>query len=125
VSSDFRILNEQTQNFNARFALTKPPTPTQIKVMEAYIRLGSQKAVANELNLSYQTVRNHLEALYIRLGVSGVVEALNALGWIKVPNNRGIEPCGWLAYCSRHEGHRGQHGGYRPFIKKPVEIVEP
>lgn len=94
------------------------PTPAQLRVMEAYARLGSQKRVAHELGITVQTVKNHLRDLYVRLEVEGgAVVALNALGWIRTPAATGAAPCGWLAYCGRPEGHRGQHGGFRPFLR--------
>ena len=97
------------------------PTITQLKVMEAYARLGSQKKVAHELNVAPQTVKNHMQKLYVKLGVGGAMEALNALGWVRCNLTTGVIPCGWLAFCSRHEGHTGNHGGFRPLIKKEVE----
>lgn len=93
------------------------PTPQQVKVLEAYARLGSQKAVAHELGLSVQTVKNHMQSLYGRLGVGGAMEALQAMGWVRTPSQTGVAPCGWLAYCARPDGHRGQHGGFRPFVR--------
>jgi DNA-binding CsgD family transcriptional regulator len=95
------------------------PTITQLKVLEAYARLGSQKQVAHELNISLQTVKNHMQGLYIRLGVGGAMEALSAMGWVRTPAQTGAAPCGWLAYCGRPEDHKGQHGGFRPFTKAP------
>ena len=61
------------------------PTPQQLRVMAAYVRTGSQKAAAHECNLSIQTVKNHCTALYARLGVGNVLEALTKLGWVAVP----------------------------------------
>jgi hypothetical protein len=89
----------------------------QMRVLEAYTRLGSQKLVAQELGISYQTVKNHLTHLYVRLGVNGAIEALNKMGWIAAPTTTRVVPCGHLAYCTRSENHRGQHGGYRAFIR--------
>lgn len=95
------------------------PTPAQLRVIEAYARLGSQRAVADELGIATQTVKNHLRDLYVRLNVEGgAVNALQALGWIRTPSATGLPPCGWLAYCGRPEGHRGQHGGFRPFLRE-------
>lgn len=100
----------------------RPPTPSQLRIMAAYARLGSQKMVANELGISTQTVKNQLADLYVRLEIEGgVVNALQALGWIRVPPTHGLPPCGWLAYCGRPDGHHGQHGGYRPFVMVPME----
>ena len=93
------------------------PTVMQLKVLEAYVRLGSQKQVAHELNIALPTVRNHMSALYVRLDVGGALEALRALGYIQSPMTTKVIPCGHLAYCSRTENHRGQHGGYRAFIR--------
>ena len=93
------------------------PTPSQIAVLEAYTRLGSQKAVAHELGIAVQTVKNHMTTLYVRLGVGGAMEAVHALGWVHA-NIGGAPPCGWLAYCGRPDGHTGNHGGFRPFLRK-------
>lgn len=94
------------------------PTPGQLRVLEAYTRLGSQKAVAHELGIAVQTVKNHMEGLYVRLNVGGAMEAVHALGWVHAPNMAGVPPCGWLAYCGRPDGHRGNHGGFRPFLRR-------
>lgn len=100
----------------------KTGTPMQMRVVEVYAKTGSQKLTAHELGISEQTVKNHLSALYARLGVeSGILQALNALGWIRVPTQTGTAPCGWISYCGRPDGHRGQHGGWRPFIRVPEE----
>ena len=61
------------------------PTQQQLRVMAAYVRTGSQKAAAHECNLSIQTVKNHLSALYARLDASNVLGALAKLGWVRVP----------------------------------------
>jgi DNA-binding CsgD family transcriptional regulator len=111
------LMNEYSLYYNVP---QKSPTAQQLKVLEAYSRLGSQKAVAGELNISVQTVRNHMSQLYVRLGVGGAMEALSKLGWVRSPLKTGTVPCGWLAYCSRHEDHRGQHGGFRPFVRKDL-----
>lgn len=91
-------------------------TPAQLRVLEAYTRLGSQKAVANELGIAVQTVKNHMTALYVRLNVGGAMEAVAALGWVHA-NIAGVPPCGWLGYCGRPDGHTGNHGGFRPFLR--------
>lgn len=88
----------------------------QLRVLEAYTRLGSQKQVAHELGIALSTVKNHMAQLYVRLDVGGAMEAVQALGWVRGPSSGVIPPCGWLAYCGRPEGHRGQHGGFRPFV---------
>jgi DNA-binding CsgD family transcriptional regulator len=100
----------------AEYPASTPPTPTQLRVIRAYVRLGSQKAVAHELDISLQTVKNHLSALYVRLDVGSSIGALSRLGWIAIPSD-GPSPCGWVGYCSRARGHRGHHGGIRAFVR--------
>ena len=92
------------------------PTLGQLRIIEAYTRLGSQKAVAHELGIALPTVKNQLSELYVRLNVGGAMEAIAALGWVHA-NVAGVPPCGWLAYCGRPDGHTGRHGGFRPFLR--------
>ncbi|HEY5276950.1 MAG TPA: hypothetical protein VIK38_10555 [Coriobacteriia bacterium] len=92
------------------------PTLRQLQVMEAYVRTGSQKAAAHECGISIQTVKNHMTGLYARVDAGGAMGALTKLGWVVLPGS-GPAPCGWVAYCSRARGHRGQHGGFRAFIR--------
>jgi DNA-binding CsgD family transcriptional regulator len=96
--------------------LESPPTPTQLRVIRAYVRLGSYKLVAAELGISHQTVKNHLSNLYLRLDVGSSIGALERLGWIAIPGT-GPTPCGWIGYCSRARRHRGHHGGMRAFVR--------
>ena len=93
-------------------------TPQELRVLEAYTRLGSQKRVAHELGIAVQTVKNHMASLYVKLNVGGAMEAVAALGWVRGPDLTGVPPCGWLAYCGRPDGHRGNHGGFRPFLRR-------
>jgi DNA-binding CsgD family transcriptional regulator len=96
--------------------LGAPPTPTQLRVIRAYVRLGSQKLVAAEMGISQQTVKNHLSQLYLRLDVGSSIGALERLGWIAITGT-GPTACGWIGYCSRARGHRGHHGGMRAFVR--------
>ena len=91
-------------------------TTGQLRILEAYTRLGSQKQVAHELGIALSTVKNQLSELYVRLGVGGAMEAIAALGWVHA-NLDGAPPCGWLGYCGRPDGHNGNHGGFRPFLR--------
>jgi DNA-binding CsgD family transcriptional regulator len=92
------------------------PTPTQLRVMAAYVRTGSQKATAHECGIAVQTVKTHMAGLYARLNVGGAMEALTALGWVASPDT-GPMPCGWVGYCSQARGHRGHHGEMRAFVR--------
>jgi len=90
----------------------RAPTRQQLACLRAYLEEGNQKAAAAKLGISYQTLKNHLAELYIRLDASGAIEAAGELGYISVPVD-GPRPCGWIGYCSRPHGHRGHHGGFR------------
>lgn len=89
-----------------------PPTPTQLRVFEAYVRTGSQKEAAHVCGMSYQTAKNHMTALYARIGASGAIDALRKLTWIVLPSD---DPplCGWVGACSRAHLHSGGHGEFR------------
>ena len=89
----------------------RAPTRHQLDVLAACIGEGSQKAAADRLGISYQTVKNTLHELYFRLDVTSEIGAMRALGWVSIPGYR--EACGWVGYCSRPAGHRGHHGGFR------------
>jgi Bacterial regulatory proteins, luxR family len=90
------------------------PTPTQLRALEAFLITGSQKGAAEYMGISIQTVKNHLGALYQRLGVSGAIAAATHLGYINIPDSKnGPKICGWVAYCSRPFSHRGYHGDMR------------
>lgn len=67
-------------------------------VLEARARGLSVKEVASELNLSYRSVRHHLESIHSRLGVRSTQEALCKLAGDK---------CGKCLF------------GYLPHFKKP------
>ena len=92
------------------------PTPQQLRVLDAYVRTCSQKAVAYEMGISIQTVKNHLSSLYAGLDAHSVLEALTKLGRLSAPG-QGPTPCGWVGYCSRPLGHRPHHGQFRAFAR--------
>jgi DNA-binding CsgD family transcriptional regulator len=89
-------------------------TPTQIRVVEEYVRTGSMKEAAAALGISVQTVKNHLSTVYRRLETQGILQTLDVLGWISGP---GSPPrrrrCGHMAVCTLDELHPGDHGRYR------------
>jgi DNA-binding NarL/FixJ family response regulator len=61
--------------------LPNPPTDRQLRVLFLSKRLRSQKAAAARLGIAHATVRRHLAALYLRLGVDCMDDALEALGY--------------------------------------------
>jgi DNA-binding CsgD family transcriptional regulator len=54
----------------------------QADVLVSYARLGDQQSVAQALDMSVQTVKNHLGEAYRRLGVGSIVEAIYVL-WLR------------------------------------------
>jgi DNA-binding NarL/FixJ family response regulator len=57
----------------------KPLSPREWEVVGANRRLGKQKLVAAELDISLQTVKNHLTTIYRKLGVSSFTQAVVTL----------------------------------------------
>jgi DNA-binding CsgD family transcriptional regulator len=57
------------------------------EVIAAIAYCGDQKRAAIRLGIADQTVKNHLTTAYRRLGVHGIIDALYALGWLRVPND--------------------------------------
>ena len=62
-----------------------PPTPRQLACFRACCEARSRKQAAADLGITYQSLKNVLSGLYVRLGVSSDVEALFALGWLRFP----------------------------------------
>jgi DNA-binding CsgD family transcriptional regulator len=52
------------------------PTPREMEVLLAFAMTGSTAEVGKLLRLGPQTVRNHLHAIHLRLGVATSVEAV-------------------------------------------------
>lgn len=72
----------------------------------------SVSEVAGRLDISDQTVKNHIANAYARLEVTNMAEAFLVLGWLRIPGEART-PCGFVARCGRPAGHRGHHGGFR------------
>lgn len=61
-------------------------TSRELQVMRSTARHhGSAKQVATELGIATQTVLNHRRNAYAKLGADGLTDALERLGWLKVP----------------------------------------
>lgn len=71
------------RNSHARFGTT--PTARELQALAYALRKDSKRAAA-EMGISEQTVKNHLTALYLRLGAQSKNEAAIALGWLVVPD---------------------------------------
>lgn len=57
-------------------------TRRQIEVLRA-LEDGSQKEAGAQLGITVPTVKNHLTAVYRKLGVNSLVEAYRQLGWLR------------------------------------------
>lgn len=66
-------------------ALSRAVTPRQMEILRSRAWGLPNKAIAYQLGLNEHTVKVHTTAAYQRLGVSGLVDALRALGWLRVP----------------------------------------
>ena len=59
-------------------------TPMQEAVLRLRATGMSGSEVAHKLGMSYQTEKNHAADAYLRLGVSSLVAAMHAKGWVKI-----------------------------------------
>ncbi len=70
-------------------------TRREREVLAAVAYCGDQRRAAIRLGIADQTIKNHLTTVYRRLGVHGIIDALYAVGWLRVPNDLrvlGAEP---------------------------------
>lgn len=83
--------NEATRNEpSANFAQGARLSPREIEVLSLLAQGRSNKEIAQEMGISYQTVKNHLASLFRKLGVEdrtqAVVYALQR-GWTRIPTS--------------------------------------
>lgn len=98
------------------------PTPRQIEVFLAVVRLATAEAAATELGISYQTVKNHMTGLMARMGAQNRAD-LARIMWETFPDMRplmgaqpepenaandanGTRPSSDGLYIERREGQR-------------------
>jgi len=60
-------------------------TPRQYELLSLLATGVTYRDAAARMGISYQTSKNMATAIYKKLGVGGMVEALNAVGWVRVP----------------------------------------
>lgn len=63
----------------------KKLTARETQVLAEVAMHGAVKSAAECVGISYQTVKNHLSAVYKKLGVGTVTMALSQTGWLNVP----------------------------------------
>jgi DNA-binding CsgD family transcriptional regulator len=95
-------------------------THQEERIMRARARGLSASEIAKEVGCAEMTVKNHLTAIYAKLGASSSIEAMWKMGYVQIP---GEEPpvfsqCQFVGQCGRPYLHRGQHGGFRPVIRR-------
>ena len=72
--------------------------------------------VAWRLQISEQTVKNHMRRVFLKLGVDNLIEAMWVEGWVKLPDvdgPRAVAQCDYVARCGRRDQHRGKHDDFR------------
>lgn len=102
----------------------KKPTPSQIRAFAAFVKAGSTKAAAHMLGVSEHTVNNHKTGLYSALGAEGALDALEKLGWLKLPDDDSELICGWVGFCSHRKGHGDEHGEFRSLGFRTTDEVD-
>jgi len=58
-------------------------SPREVEVLRLFLDGLSAKDVAGRLGISVQTVKNHVQSAYKRLGVRNKISAFRTLGWIQ------------------------------------------
>lgn len=64
----------------------QPLTPRELDILRLCAS-STEKETAESLNISVQTVKNHLSNAYRKLGVNRLSEAYLILGWLRLPVN--------------------------------------
>ena len=58
--------------------MTPNPSPREQEVLEELVRGGSNEAIASRLGISVSGVKNHLQSIFVKLGVNDRAEAVAA-----------------------------------------------
>jgi hypothetical protein len=69
-----------------------PLAPSEWRSLAAYARWGAQKEAAAELGIQWQTLRDYMHLAYRKLGVTTAIEALAAVGWLRIPGDDAGSP---------------------------------
>ena len=60
-------------------------SPRQLAVLVAYARTGDQREAAYRLGITVRCLKRHLTVVYRKLDVTNMLEAMQAMGWLRVP----------------------------------------
>ncbi|HIH50337.1 MAG: helix-turn-helix transcriptional regulator [Candidatus Micrarchaeaceae archaeon] len=66
--------DEGARPFAYREVIPKPPTPTQLKIIDMYVHGKIRKEIAYELGISLSSVDTQLARLYVNFGVHSFEE---------------------------------------------------
>lgn len=65
--------------------MTRELSPREVQALAEYAVHGSTKDASACMIVTEQTLKNHLNTARAKLDVHSTVEAIHALGWIRVP----------------------------------------
>jgi DNA-binding CsgD family transcriptional regulator len=74
--------------------------PRQLEAFATYLTRGSQKETAAAMGIRPNTVRQHLNRMYARIGVHDTFGAATKLGWLVVPDH--LRPIDRTSETSRY-----------------------
>ena len=63
----------------------RPPTVREMEALACVVTCHGYAPAAQALGLTLDGLRMRMRALYVRLGVTSLTEALIAVGWLTVP----------------------------------------
>ncbi len=78
------IIHVHVEDGPDRSANRRRLTPRQLDVLRIRAMGMSNAQTAEALGMAVQTVKNHQSQAHTRLNVSDLVQAMNAMGWVKV-----------------------------------------
>jgi len=85
VLSEGRRINPPSVGDRSWFGQPPALTRREFEVLAALALGDTQKQVAARQFVSQSTIHSHVEHALRRLGVQSLVQAMNALGWVRLP----------------------------------------
>ena len=78
VAGGAKYLPDAVRDLIRERQMTPTPSPREQDVLEELVRGGSNEAIAARLGISVSGVKNHLQSLFVKLGVNDRAEAVAA-----------------------------------------------